>query len=58
MTIVIGIRSGDVVEELRKAVAALGIRNAGLTLVGGVDAFMISTMPAHNALQDDLTTYA
>jgi predicted DNA-binding protein with PD1-like motif len=57
MTIVIDIREGEVLEGLRKAVAERGILNAGMTLVGGVDAFTISTMPAHNALQDDITTY-
>ncbi|WP_307814495.1 PCC domain-containing protein [Glycomyces sp. YM15] len=53
----IDIRSGEVLEELQQAVADRGIRNAAITLVGGVDAFTISTMPAHNALQDDITTY-
>lgn len=57
MTIVIDIRSGEVLEELQQAVAERGIRNAGMHLVGGVDAFTISTMPAHNALHDDITTY-
>lgn len=57
MTILIDIREGDVVEELRKAVAERGIRNAGMQLVGGVDSFVISTMAAHDATRDIVTVY-
>jgi predicted DNA-binding protein with PD1-like motif len=57
VTFVIDIRDGEVVEQLQKTIAERGILNAGMSLVGGVDAFTISTMPAHNALQDDITTY-
>lgn len=57
MTIVIDIRDGEVVEGIQKAIAERGILHAGMHLIGGVDAFTISTMPAHNALQDDITTY-
>lgn len=57
MTIVVDIREGEVVEQLQKAVAERGIRNAGIHLLGGVDAFTISTMPAHDATQDVVTTY-
>jgi predicted DNA-binding protein with PD1-like motif len=54
---VIDIRDGEVVEALQKAVTERGIRNAGMSLVGGVDAFTISTMHAHDATHDIVTTY-
>lgn len=57
MTFVIDIRSGEVLEQLQKAIAERGVQSAGMHLVGGVDAFTISTMPADDALQDDITTY-
>jgi predicted DNA-binding protein with PD1-like motif len=57
VTIVIDIRDGEVVEQLQKAVTERGIRNAGIHLLGGVDSFTISTMPAHDATQDIVTTY-
>lgn len=57
MTFVIDIRKGEVLEQLQKAVAERGIQNAGMHLVGGVDSFTISTMPAHDATQDIVTTY-
>lgn len=57
MTVLIDIREGEVLEQLRKAAAERGIRNAGIHLIGGVDAFTISTMPAHDASQDIVTTY-
>lgn len=57
MTILINIREGEVVEQLQKAVAERGIQNAGIHLVGGVDSFTISTMPAHDATQDIVTAY-
>jgi uncharacterized protein len=57
VAILIDIREGEIVEQLRKAVAERGIQNAGIQLIGGVDSFTISTMPAHDATQDIVTTY-
>lgn len=57
MTFVVDVRDGEVMEQLQQAIAERGIRNAGLYLLGGVDAFTISTMPAHDASQDIVTTY-
>jgi predicted DNA-binding protein with PD1-like motif len=57
VTVLIDIREGEVVEQLQKAVAERGIQNAGIHLVGGVDSFTISTMPADDAAQDIVTTY-
>lgn len=57
MTFVIDIRSGEVVEQLQKAIAERGVRSAGVQLVGGVDSFTISTMPARDAGEDIVTNY-
>lgn len=45
------------IETLAKELAGLGVRRAALTLVGGVDSFRISTMPAHDARADIITDY-
>jgi len=57
VTIVIDIREGEVLEALQRAVSEQGIQQAGMTLVGGVDAFTISTMPADDATKDIITSY-
>lgn len=57
MTIVVDIRSGEVVEQLQRAVTERGIRSAGIHLIGGVDSFTISTMPAADPNRDVVTAY-
>lgn len=53
----IEITSGELVEELTRELAGRGIGDAGITLIGGVDAFRISNMAASDALKDIETTY-
>lgn len=54
----IELKQGDLMEELQAACAQLGIRNAAVvSLIGAVDAFTVSTMPADDATKDVVTDY-
>jgi uncharacterized protein len=57
VTFVVDIQSGEVVEQLQKAITERAVQRAGMTLIGGVDAFTLSTMPAHDATADVITSY-
>lgn len=54
---VIEIRDGELMKTLSAELAEAGITDAGLVLIGGVDAFTISNMPADDATRDIVTTY-
>ena len=54
---VIDVRNAEVIETLTKELATIGVRDGALTLVGGVDSFRISTMPAGDATTDIITDY-
>lgn len=54
----IEVRHGELMEELGAACAELGIREAAVvSLIGAVDAFTVSTMPAGDATKDIVTDY-
>ncbi|GAA0433139.1 hypothetical protein Acor_07130 [Acrocarpospora corrugata] len=54
----IEIKNGELVATLRARLAELGVtRGAIVSLIGGVDSFRISTMPAHDATKDIVTDY-
>ena len=55
---VIEVRDGELLGELERAAAAEGISDAAIvTLIGAVDTFTVSTMPAGDATKDVLTDY-
>ncbi|GAA1015516.1 hypothetical protein Aple_050450 [Acrocarpospora pleiomorpha] len=55
----IAITKGELIETLTEKVAELNITaGAIVSLVGGVDTFRISTMPADDATKDIITDYA
>lgn len=55
---VIEIRDGELIEGITKQAAALGITDAAIvSLIGAVDAFTVSTMPAEDACRDVVTSY-
>ncbi|MFE7717508.1 PCC domain-containing protein [Nocardia rhizosphaerihabitans] len=47
----------DLVEALQQQVTESGITNASVLLIGAVDTFKISTMPAHDASDDIVSEY-
>ena len=54
----IEVRDGELLEEIRQAAKDKGITNAAIvTLIGAVDSFRISTMPADDATKDIITDY-
>jgi len=56
---VIEINDGELVKTLTDRLAELGVRNGAIvSLIGGADAFTISTMPADDATKDVMTEYA
>jgi uncharacterized protein len=56
---VIEINDGELIKTLTDQLAELGVRNGAIvSLIGGTDAFMISTMPADDATKDIVTEYA
>jgi predicted DNA-binding protein with PD1-like motif len=56
--IVIEICEGDLLEELEASAREKGITDAAIvTLIGAVDSFTVSTMPADDATKDVLTDY-
>lgn len=52
------IKHGELMEQLTASCAELGIRDAAVVaLIGAVDAFTVSTMPADDATKDIVTDY-
>lgn len=58
MTIVIEIRDAELVEALQKELESTKIKRAALLVVGGVDSFRISNMPADDAKKDVAVDYS
>jgi predicted DNA-binding protein with PD1-like motif len=55
---VIEVRNGELLESIAKRATELGIVNAAIvSLIGAVDSFTVSTMPADDATRDTLTEY-
>lgn len=55
---VIDVRDGELIEAVTREAKRLGITDGAIvSLIGGVDRFTISTMPAHDATQDIITDY-
>ncbi len=56
--LVVEIREGELLDQLRQAARDKGITDAAIvTLIGAVDSFTLSTMPADDATKDVLTDY-
>jgi uncharacterized protein len=56
--ITIEIRNGELIETLQRELSERGISDAAIvSLIGAVDAFTVSTMPASDATKDVLTDY-
>ncbi len=57
--VVIEIRNGELIETVAKEAHRLGLDNGAIvSLIGAVDTFTISTMPATDARADVITDYA
>lgn len=57
--IVFEVKNGELLAEIEQQAAAAGIKaGAIVSLIGAVDAFTVSTMPAADATGDVLTDYA
>lgn len=54
---VIEVKDAELLDTITREAKSLGFSNALLTLIGGVDSFTISTMPADDATADTITTY-
>ncbi|TDV53913.1 PCC domain-containing protein [Actinophytocola oryzae] len=55
---VIEILNGELVQSLTDQLADLGVRRGAIvSLIGGVDSFTVSTMPADDATKDNVTEY-
>lgn len=55
---VIEVLDGELMQSLTDQLAELGVqRGAIVSLIGGVDSFTISTMPADDATKDIVTEY-
>ena len=56
---VIEVRNAELLETITDKVKELGVTNGAIvSLIGAVDAFAISTMPADDATKDVITDYA
>ena len=56
--LVIEIREGDLLEGIEASAREKGITHAAIvTLIGAVDSFTLSTMPAADATKDIITDY-
>ncbi|RKN39784.1 PCC domain-containing protein [Streptomyces hoynatensis] len=52
------VRDDELVASLNRQIAEAGISEAAIvSLIGATEGFTISTMPAGDALKDDITTY-
>jgi predicted DNA-binding protein with PD1-like motif len=57
--ILIEIRNGELLDAIERSTKERGITNAAIvTLIGAVDSFTVSTMPASDATKDIVTEYA
>lgn len=55
---VIDVRDAELMETITREAKRLGITNGAIvSLIGGVDRFTVSTMPADDATQDVITDY-
>ncbi|MGH3186594.1 MAG: PCC domain-containing protein [Streptosporangiaceae bacterium] len=55
---VIEVRDGELLAAIEQSAAARGIASAAIvTLIGAVDSFTLSTMPADDATRDVITDY-
>ena len=55
---VIEVNDGELMQALTDRLAQLGVKNGAIvSLIGGVDAFTISTMPADDATKDTVSNY-
>jgi uncharacterized protein len=55
---VIEINDGEMMQALTDRIAELGITHGAIvSLIGGVDSFTVSTMPADDASKDVITEY-
>lgn len=54
---VIEVKNAELMDTLTREAKDLGVANAVLTLIGGVDSFTVSTMPADDATSDVVTDY-
>ncbi len=55
---VIEVKAGELLTEIERRAEELGITNAAIvTLIGAADDFTVSTMPAADATNDDITAY-
>lgn len=53
------ITNGELMDSLAQQAAERGVRNGAIiSLIGAVDGFTVSTMPAEDATKDILTEYA
>ena len=56
--IALEVRDGELIDELTKQLTDIGVHNAAIvSLIGAVDSFTLSTMPADDATKDVLTDY-
>jgi uncharacterized protein len=56
---VIEVRDAELLSAIERAAGEQGIRDAAIvTLIGAVDSFTVSTMPASDATKDVLTEYS
>ncbi len=56
--LVIEVRDGELLDAIDRTVKERGIDSAAIvTLIGAVDSFTLSTMPANDATQDVITEY-
>lgn len=56
--IVFEVKNGELLTAIQEQAAAAGIHSAAIvSLIGAVDAFTVSTMPAADATKDVLTDY-
>jgi predicted DNA-binding protein with PD1-like motif len=57
--VVIEVLEGELIEEIRQAAKQKGITDAAVvSLIGAVDSFTASTMPAHDATKNIMTEWA
>ncbi|WP_156755731.1 PCC domain-containing protein [Actinokineospora pegani] len=55
---VLDVTNGELVESLTRKAEEQGIANAAIvSLIGGVDSFTVSTMPADDATKDNISDY-
>lgn len=55
---VIEVRNSELLETITQRAKELGVTNAAIvSLIGGVDSFTVSTMPATDATADIITDY-